>query len=60
MRYRQLGSSDLHVSAVSLGTWKTYGGGRVPPEPQLGITVSQLALAWVLREENAELGRIFG
>ena len=24
----------------------------MPPEPQLGITVSQLALAWVLREEN--------
>jgi aryl-alcohol dehydrogenase-like predicted oxidoreductase len=27
MRYRQLGSSDLTISAVSLGTWKTYGGG---------------------------------
>src|SRR5919197_5024609 len=27
MRYRQLGSSDLHVSEVSLGSWLTYGGG---------------------------------
>jgi aryl-alcohol dehydrogenase-like predicted oxidoreductase len=27
MRYRQLGSSDLRVSEVSLGSWLTYGGG---------------------------------
>src|SRR5947208_3325745 len=27
VRYRQLGSSELNISAVSLGTWKTYGGG---------------------------------
>jgi aryl-alcohol dehydrogenase-like predicted oxidoreductase len=27
VRYRQLGSSDLNISTVSLGTWKTYGGG---------------------------------
>jgi 1-deoxyxylulose-5-phosphate synthase len=26
MRYRRLGSSDLNISAVSLGIWKTYGG----------------------------------
>src|SRR5579862_9066835 len=27
MRYRPLGSSDLQVSEISLGSWLTYGGG---------------------------------
>jgi len=27
VRYRQLGSSDLRVSEISLGSWLTYGGG---------------------------------
>src|SRR5204863_6093411 len=27
MRYRRLGSSDLEVSGISLGSWLTYGGG---------------------------------
>ena len=26
MRYRQLGTSGMHVSAVGLGSWLTYGG----------------------------------
>src|SRR5690242_17733597 len=27
MRYRRLGSSDLDISEISLGSWLTYGGG---------------------------------
>jgi 1-deoxyxylulose-5-phosphate synthase len=34
VRYRRLGSSDLEVSEISLGSWLTYGGGveRDPAE----------------------------
>ena len=31
MRYRQLGSSDLVVSEIALGTWLTFGGGISGP-----------------------------
>ena len=27
MHYRQLGTSDLTVSEIALGSWLTYGGG---------------------------------
>ena len=27
MRYRRLGSSDLEVSEISLGSWLTFAGG---------------------------------
>ncbi|CAM5260750.1 Aldo/keto reductase OS=Streptomyces tendae OX=1932 GN=GUR47_01920 PE=4 SV=1 [Streptomyces tendae] len=27
MRHRKLGSSDLEVSEISLGSWLTYSGG---------------------------------
>jgi aryl-alcohol dehydrogenase-like predicted oxidoreductase len=31
MRYKQLGSSELHLSEISLGSWMTYGG-AIPRE----------------------------
>jgi aryl-alcohol dehydrogenase-like predicted oxidoreductase len=34
MRYRQLGSSDLHVSEISLGSWLTFGGGIAREEAE--------------------------
>ncbi len=37
MRYRKLGSSDLEVSEISLGSWLTYSGG-VPAETAKACT----------------------
>jgi len=51
MQYRQLGSSDLLVSEISLGSWLTYSGGVdksrsmacVPRALELGITLLDTA-----------------
>ena len=38
MRFRQLGSSDLHVSEISLGSWLTYGGGVAADQAEACVT----------------------
>ena len=43
MKYRQLGSSDLHVSEISLGSWLTFGVGV---EADAGSLSSTVGLAW--------------
>jgi aryl-alcohol dehydrogenase-like predicted oxidoreductase len=43
MRYRRLGSSDLDVSEISLGSWLTYGGG-VPREQAEACVAKAFAL----------------
>src|SRR5256885_11273079 len=41
MRYRKLGSSDLEVSEISLGSWLTFAGG-VPFEQTRACTEAAL------------------
>ncbi|MDE3025470.1 MAG: aldo/keto reductase, partial [Acidobacteriota bacterium] len=42
MRYRRLGSSDLEVSEICLGSWMTYGG-AVPREQAEGCVAAAFA-----------------
>jgi hypothetical protein len=57
MRSRQLGASDLQMSETSLGSSLTDGGGGGDGVARAcGISFAQLALAWILREENVASG----
>ena len=40
MRYRQLGSSELVVSEISLGSWLTYGGGVAREQAQACVATA--------------------
>jgi aryl-alcohol dehydrogenase-like predicted oxidoreductase len=57
MRSRQLGASDLQMSEISLGSSLTDGGGGGDGVARAcGSSMAQLALAWMLREENVASG----
>ena len=66
MRYRQLGSSDLQVSEISLGSWLTYGGGveRERAEAcvarafEVGINFLDTANVYAGGEAEAFLGEV--
>jgi aryl-alcohol dehydrogenase-like predicted oxidoreductase len=54
MRHHQLGSLDLEVSEISLGSWLTFSGLEAverlrPIAERAGLSMAELALAWVLR-----------
>ncbi len=38
MHYRRLGSSDLEISEISLGSWLTYGGGVAREQAEACVT----------------------
>ncbi len=66
MRYRQLGSSDLRVSEIALGTWLTFGGGisdRIAREIvdtafELGITFIDTANVYNRGAAESFLGEV--
>jgi aryl-alcohol dehydrogenase-like predicted oxidoreductase len=66
MRYRQLGSSDLLVSEIALGSWLTYGGG-IPNERaeacvaravQVGINFFDTANVYAYGRAESFLGSV--
>jgi aryl-alcohol dehydrogenase-like predicted oxidoreductase len=66
MRYRQLGSSDLQVSEICLGSWLTYGGGVgddqaeacVAKAFELGITFIDTANVYSNGQAEEFLGEV--
>src|SRR5512132_1301848 len=66
MQYRRLGSSDLRVSEISLGSWLTYGGGveRAQAEAcvakafEVGINFIDTANVYARGKAEAFLGEV--
>ena len=66
MRYRQLGSSDLQVSEICLGSWLTYGGGVADEQAEacvarafdLGINFIDTANVYAGGKAEEFLGRV--
>ena len=67
MRFRRLGSSDLQVSEISLGSWLTYGGGVDPAAAEacvakafdVGINFIDTANVYARGAAEAFLGEVF-